>query len=573
MIRYACINAARASLAAIVLITSQPAVAERPTRVTQSRQALLAEVKAQQGHHRFNEQRLLVTFKAGTSEADKERVARMLGGSHRRLHRGTGNKGRDLHLVGLKRSDTVASAMEKIMSDPAVAEVSPDWILELQDGEPNDPDYATEWALQGPNTVAPNLYGIGIAELWARGITCTSSHPTVVAVIDTGIRMSHEDLRDQIFTNPGEIAGDGIDNDGNGFIDDIHGWNFVEETANPEDFHSHGTHVSGTIAATKNNGRGVVGVCGDGGAKILPLRVCTGGSCTMADVIQAVDYITDLKLKRGVNVRVANVSLGHFKKEVVTTGIESFQAASDAGILFTVAAGNQNVNLDKDYFIWPAKLDVDGIISVGNYTINAALSGTSNYGLSVDIAGPGADIYSTVIGSDQAYNKKSGTSMAAPHVAGALAQYFAMHHTATARQAKAALLNSAKREPWLVGKITGARRLDLSSWDGPANDMVVKTKCGGMQNLTRRGGFAISVNVSSAPDQALAHAAVTMTVFRPTGALFQSVTGVTNAYGSLTWAITNTRESLEKDFLLRVQTADGVGKTFTNAELGCYFPQ
>jgi serine protease len=570
MIPFGWSSIARTGLIAFALLTSQSAFSERPQRTPQSREALLAEVKALHGARRYHEQRLLIIFKAGTSDADKERIARELRGTHRRLHHGGPRKtGRELQVVEFGRSYSVASAIAKVMHDPVIEEISPDWTVELQENGPNDPGYANEWGLQGPDSVAPHPFGIGLAELWSRGYTCSSSNPVVVAILDTGVRMSHEDLRDQIFTNPGEIAGDGVDNDGNGFVDDLHGWNFVDKSANADDVHSHGSHIAGIIAARKNNGRGITGVCGDGGVKILPLRVCTPtGGCTTSDILAAMAYMTDLKLNRGVNLRVANISLGIGSNGPNYFGIEHFQAARDAGILIAVSAANNSANLDN-YFVWPTSLGVENIVVVGNYTRSASYASNSNYGVSVDIAAPGSDIYSAIIGSDQAYGWKSGTSMAAPHVAGALAQYFVDHPDATASEAKAALLNTASQEPWLVGKVAGARRLNLANWDGQAKNLVVRTKCG--QGMTRRTGFWISANVSIAPGQPLANTPVTMKAFRPNGSLFQSFTGMTNADGGLVWMFANASEPLDRDFLLRVQTADGAGKTFTNAELNCQF--
>jgi hypothetical protein len=173
------------------------------------------------------------------------------------------------------------------------------------------------------------------------------------------------------------------------------------------------------------------------------------------------------------------------------------------------------------------------------------------------------------MGSDQAYGMKSGTSMSAPHVAGALAQYFVSHQDASAAQARAALLSSASQEPWLVGKVAGARRLNMANWDGPAKDLAVTTKCG--QTMTRRTTFSISANVSIRPGEPLTHTTVIVKVLRANGSLFRSFTGVTSAHGTVAWMFANEREPLESDFLLRVETTDGVGKTFTNAEVNCYF--
>ena len=171
----------------------------------------------------------------------------------------------------------------------------------------------------------------------------TGSQSVVVAVIDTGVDYTHPDLAANIWTNPGEIAGNGRDDDGNGFVDDVHGYDFAEHDGDPMDDNGHGTHVAGTIAAVGNNGLGVAGV--NWSASIMPLKFLNSqGPGYLSDAIRAINYATMERTRYGVNVRVMNNSWGGggFSSAMQT----AIQAASDAGILFVAAAGNSGTNND-----------------------------------------------------------------------------------------------------------------------------------------------------------------------------------------------------------------------------------
>jgi subtilisin family serine protease len=286
-----------------------------------------------------------------------------------------------------------------------------DHIFEIQesetlDGNINDIDYPSQW----------NLNSIKAESAWK----LSKGEGVVIAVIDTGIDYRHKDLAENIWINEGEIPDNGIDDDNNGFIDDVYGWDFVKEgnllceagedcsgrDNDPQDFHGHGTHVAGIIAAVQNNNFGISGIAPK--AKIMPLRAAysTGSSAILhtSDIIDAISYA----INNGadvINMSFAGYSLGALK--------EILDLANDLNIVLVAAAGNLG-NSEK---IYPAALD--SVIAVGALDQNNYKAYISNYGDWVDIAAPGVGIYST--SPYDSFKYKTGTSMAAPQVAGVAA--------------------------------------------------------------------------------------------------------------------------------------------------------
>lgn len=529
-------------------------------------------IHALEGTGRFDDHRLVVKFRTDATEADQQRALQLLQPeAQRSLHRGTRRALARYHAVRLNRQWSVSAAIAQLRHDPAVEDVQPDWLLQLQDGPPaNDPGFSSLWGMQGATTTPASPYGTGVAALWQQGYVCASTRPVYVAVLDTGVRTTHEDLRDNIFINPGDPTADGTDNDGNGFIDDVKGWNFYAHTNNVEDDHSHGSHVAGTIAARHNNSLGVAGLCGDGAVKIIPVKVCSSsGSCPSSAVLEAMSYVVDLKTHHGINVAAVNLSLGSLSDSPSTYGIEYFQAARDANIMVAAAAGNNGADTDVK-FMWPASLEVENILSVGNLMSNGQLSSSSNHGTtSVDVAAPGSSIYSTVNTNDSAYNWKSGTSMASPHVAGALALYRVLHPDAGVQDTRDGLLGSAAVEPTLEGKIAGARRLDLSHWAWGAGT-AFKTQCG--TNLTRKTTFWLGTTAyadasMSAP---LRQMGITMKAFDATGKLLDTYTGKTDDNGRAMWMFSGTQYPWGTQFSVNIHTDNGGDRTYTSTELHCY---
>jgi len=294
----------------------------------------------------------------------------------------------------------------------------------------------------------------------------TGNTNIVVAVIDTGIRYHHPDLAANIWTNPGEIPGNGIDDDANGFVDDIRGWDFAgSSAANPNDADadpmdgdsgSHGTHVAGIIGARGNNGTGVAGVAWN--VKIMPLKVLPDGGHSIAsiDIISAIVYA----IENGA--RVVNCSFGG-------PGYSAFEylaftSLRNAGILAVCAAGNGvnndgnavNTDLTPHY---PSGYVLQNIISVAAGNQSDGLAGFSNFGaVTVDLMAPGVSVLSTV--SNSGYGYKSGTSMAAPFVAGVAGLMLSRQPGWFYPELKTAILNTATRLPALSGKVLSGGKLN-----------------------------------------------------------------------------------------------------------------
>jgi subtilisin family serine protease len=282
----------------------------------------------------------------------------------------------------------------------------------------------------------------------------TDASSIIVAVIDTGVRYTHEDLAANMWRNPGEIAGNSIDDDGNGLVDDVFGARYegVTVTGNPMDDNSHGSHVAGTIGGVGNNGKGVVGV--SWGAKIMALKfLSAGGSGSTSDAIKCVDYA----ISKGAKIMSNSWGGGDYSQSLY----DAINRARVRGILFVAAAGNSGLNNDGSPF-YPANYALDNVISVAATDRYDALASFSNYGVTtVDLGAPGVSIYSSVHNSDSAYGTKSGTSMATPHVSGACALVWAQFPAMSASEIKARILDTTDPLASLAGKTVSGGRLNV----------------------------------------------------------------------------------------------------------------
>ena len=293
--------------------------------------------------------------------------------------------------VKLKKGETVLLAMNALAGNSNIAYVQPNYIYRAA-LVPNDPRFNEYWALkntgQAVNGGAAGTSGADMAVEKAWGVNTDCSTITV-AVIDTGVDYNHPDLATNIWSNAGEIANNGIDDDGNGFIDDIRGWDFVQADNDPMDFAHHGTHVAGTIGASGNNGTGGTGVCWT--STIMPLRVLgSTGSGTTADIIAAIDYAT------ANGAKVINMSLGGPGGSTGDLTDQAIARANAAGVLVVIAAGNDGTDNDTTPS-YPAAYTQPNIIAVAATTQSDALASFSNFGAtSVDIGAPGTSILSTV---------------------------------------------------------------------------------------------------------------------------------------------------------------------------------
>ena len=347
--------------------------------------------------------------------------------------------------------------------------IEPDYLITLEDVEktsptqeildtitplittPNDPDYPQLWGLNntGESGGTPDA-DIDAAEAWD---IQTGDPNLVIGVIDSGVDYNHPDLVDNIWTNPGEIDGDGIDNDSNGYIDDIRGWDFAYNDNDPSDVDGHGTHVSGTIAGKGNNDVGVTGVAWN--AKIMPLKFLDDtGSGYTSDAILALNYAT----AKGVKLTNNSWGGGGYSQGLY----DAINSAGQQGALFIAAASNDYGNNNDINPVYPASYDLPNIISVASTTRTDALSGFSNYGpTSVDLGAPGSEIYSTTLGGNYGY--KSGTSMASPHVTGGAALVWSQNPTWTAQEVKNQLLQTTDAIPALSGITVSGGRLNINN--------------------------------------------------------------------------------------------------------------
>ena len=362
---------------------------------------------------------------------------------------------------------------------------------------PNDPSFPKLYALNNSGQTGGKFDAdIDAPEAWDY---TTGTGQTVVAVIDTGVDYNHDDLRANIWVNSGEIAGNGLDDDGNGYIDDLHGYDFANNDSNPMDDNGHGTHVSGTIGAVGDNGLGVVGV--NWHTKIMALKFLDeSGSGYLSNAIRALDYAV------ANGARLSNNSWGGGGYEA-TLGM-AIARASSVGHIFVAAAGNSASNNDVTAS-YPASYAYDNVVAVAATDQNDNLASFSNYGAStVDIAAPGVSIYSTLPGNS--YGSYSGTSMATPQVAGALSLYLDANPSATASQAITALYQSADAILSLSNRVAGSRRLNIGNMlkgsapttnpTPPPTDLVGAKVTQGQFNLVNNQVASATLTFSEAID-------------------------------------------------------------------------
>ena len=313
---------------------------------------------------------------------------------------------------------------------------------------PNDPMFTKQWALNN-NGEEGGKAGADLDAIhaWA---TTKGSEEVVVAVIDSGVDFNHEDLKNNMWTRPANLA---AYNDAElGEINDLNGYNGTDAIKDPMDDNGHGTHCAGIIGAEGNNGIGVTGI--NQKVQIMPLKFLgRGGFGSTNDAIEAINYAIDRKLN-GVNVRVISASWGSTSKSKALE--DTIKAAAEAGILFVAAAGNDGSDNDKRPH-YPSNYSSPNLISVAALDRNDHLASFSNYGAkTVHVAAPGKDILSTWLGNG--YREASGTSMATPYVSGVAALIIASDPQISMKNLRARLLGSADTLSQLEGKVeTGSR--------------------------------------------------------------------------------------------------------------------
>lgn len=411
---------------------------------------------------------VIVKFRAdATLEARGAALERVSGAVRERI--GNAGMARSRSSEGLSVVHSrlgTGAAVARLRADPSVEYAEPNYIYRHQ-AVSNDTYFTNGslWGMYGGTGTPANLYGSHASVAWAANRTDCGS--VYVGIIDEGYMYTHTDLAANVGTNPGEVAANSVDDDGNGYVDDVYGWDFAGNNNSVFDgvADDHGTHVAGTIGGVGGNGTGVAGVCWS--VKLLNAKFLGTNGGTTANAIKAVDYFTDLKTRHGINLVATSNSWGGggFSQALQ----DAIERANAAGILFIAAAGNSTYNCEVSA-CYPGEYPNANVISVASITSTGAISSFSNYGsTTVDIGAPGSGVYSTVPTGRKnsvtsGYASYSGTSMATPHVSGAAALYAAYHPGSSAATIKNAILTSALPTPSLAGKTVTGGRLNVAGF-------------------------------------------------------------------------------------------------------------
>lgn len=424
---------------------------------------------------------------------------------------------------------SIDSAMTSYKGFEGVEYAQPNFYYHLL-ATPNDPQFTNA-----------GMYGLArISAPQAWDLT-TGSSSVVVADIDTGMRYTHQDLAPNAWVNSGEIAGNGVDDDGNGFVDDVYGWDFFYNDSDPfDDINNtggHGSHTAGTIGAAGNNALNVVGV--NWNVKIMPIKIYSplGTDSTSAMLVNAYAYVRMMKL-RGVNIRATNNSYGDCGEacgydQATKDGID---AMGEAGIVSVFAAGNDGQNVDSfpagtnPSPGYPARYTSPSIIAVASSNSSDNRSSFSNYGVtSIDLAAPGSGVLSTWNTSNTATATISGTSMATPHTTGAVALLSAYNPDLSVASLKASLLNNVDVLPVWNGFVKTGGRLNVFA--AMQNQTVCNFR-GSMLVPGRGGDFVASINPGQNCDAFVRSDASWITVIDP---------GMLSGSGTIRFRVTSNR--------------------------------
>lgn len=424
----------------------------------------------------FVANQLIVQYKPNLHAGKAKQSARKFPGHRAQIH---------VLVDGLKRHDgkgdlalmdfsseastlpQISLLIQQVQKDPDVEFAEPNWRLHHLSSTstqafPNDKYYQNgkSWGMYGILGIPANPYGSQASDVWGNSIHPVDCSDVYIGVIDEGVMVSHPDLNASVWRNPFDPL-DGIDNDGNGYVDDRNGWDFYHDDRTvydgPNDVH--GTHVAGIIAAAGNNGKGIAGVCWK--AKLIAAKFMDIDGGDTVNAIKAIDYITDLKARHKLNIVATNNSWGGggFSRGMR----DAINRARAENILFVAAAGNSG-NDNDTHPLYPASYNNTNIIAVTALTSIGQMAFFANFGkTTVDIAAPGDGILSTIPRFDgkPGYAFDFGTSMAAPFVTGAIALYAHQYPDSKAAVIKKALLTNAEPTPDFFGNTTSGGRLNV----------------------------------------------------------------------------------------------------------------
>ena len=432
----------------VVFVNLQGATQEAMTQTVQGQEPTYEDDSGRQ----FEPGEIIVGLKEPAAQSDLRALTQETGATiEEDLPRS------DVNVVDLPRDLTVAEAARTYEDSPDVAYAEPNFKLQPS-AVPNDPNYRDLWGTNNNGQTGGTVDAdVDAPEVWD---VTTGSPDTVIGVIDEGIDVNHPDLRDNIWTNPGEIPDNRVDDDGNGYVDDSNGYDFANNDATVYDpdpvtgkGDEHGTHVAGTIAAVGNNGVGITGV--NWGAQVASLKFLSTDGGLTSDAVEAINYA----VAEGIDL--SNNSWGGAGRSQALE--DAIKRADTAGHIFLAAAGNggadgvgDNNDVTPQY---PASYNVPNIVAVAATDDEDRLASFSNFGATtVDLGAPGVGILSTLPGNS--YGRFSGTSMATPHVSGVAALIKSQNPGLDDARIKAQLLQYTDEKASLQGKVATNGRLN-----------------------------------------------------------------------------------------------------------------